>query len=141
MSAWNICADLCLTLSDYEDLRRCTPIPEDVQKQYTYMNTAAPCRICPNDNCEVVGNYDRSGRVTLSCFAETVTAKCMNYCLKGDPQSTNPYSGSYRVPVPDWYRTVNNCYIRASSVQAGKIFDFCSILEYRLIYERTPNTG
>jgi hypothetical protein len=83
------------------------------------MGSAAACRICPNRRCEGVGNYNPSGKVTLTCTAETLPDQCLDYCLKPDAAAIDN-NQPYRQP-PQWYKTINNCYIEAASVQGGKM--------------------
>jgi hypothetical protein len=85
------------------------------------MAGTAVCRVCPNDNCDIVGSYTPSGRVTLTCYAQTVSNQCMSYCAKADPFWSDSYqNGPNKAPRVDWYRTINNCYVRANMVRAGE---------------------
>jgi hypothetical protein len=76
-------------------------------------------RLCPNRRCEGVGNYNPSGKVTLTCGTETLPEQCLDYCHKPDPTVTDS-NQPFRQP-PQWYKTINNCYIEAASVQGGKM--------------------
>ena len=112
-------AILCfsLWLVDLDDLRRCASVSETVTKQYTYMTGSSPCKICPNEQCETIGNYSPSGKVILTCYAKTIPPQCLDYCLKPDPTSLDMYQSRQQV---EWYKTINNCYVKAVAVQAGR---------------------
>jgi hypothetical protein len=108
-------------IADTDDLRRCETVREAFTRQNANMASTAACRICPNDNCDVVGNYSPSGRATLTCQAQTVSNQCMTYCPKPDPLRLENYSnGANSGQRADWYRTINNCYIHASLVRGGE---------------------
>lgn len=80
------------------------------------MATTASCRICPNNQCEVIGNYSPKGKVTLTCHSQTVPDTCTNFCIKSFVDKAQSGADARLV---EWYRTINNCYVPAESVRGG----------------------